>query len=118
MYSIKVIDNIDAAHRLVSYKGKCENLHGHTFKIVVEVESSKLNAENMVADFASIKGVIRRLDHKYINDELKEDNPTSEFIGNYLMEEISKILKKENTSARIKYLEVWESENNMARIEP
>lgn len=118
MYSVRVIDRIDAAHRLVNYKGKCENLHGHTFKIVVEVESSKLNAENMVADFASIKGVIRRLDHKYINEELKDDNPTSEFIGDYLMQEINKVLKKETPGARVKYIEVWESEDNMARIEP
>ncbi len=73
---------IDAAHNLPNYVGKCSNLHGHTWRIVVEIECSILNENDFIADFTKIKEVVNQFDHGYINDRIK--NPTAENISKYL----------------------------------
>ncbi|MCK5025531.1 MAG: 6-carboxytetrahydropterin synthase QueD [Nanoarchaeota archaeon] len=70
----------DAAHKLLWHKGKCQNLHGHTYKLIVTVEG-QLNENGIVMDFGDLKkiivnNVISKLDHKYLNDIF--ENPTAE----------------------------------------
>ena len=77
---------IDAAHNLPNYVGKCSNLHGHTWKIVVEIDCSILDKNDFVADFTKIKEVINQFDHGYINDKIY--NPTAENMSKYLAEKI------------------------------
>ena len=86
---------IDAAHNLPNYNGKCHNLHGHTWKIVVEIDCYTLDKNDFVADFTKIKEVVNQFDHAYINDKIK--NPTAENMSVYLAEEILKLGETEET---------------------
>lgn len=80
---------IDAAHNLPNYVGKCSNLHGHTWKIVVEIDCNILDKNDFVADFTKIKEVVNQFDHGYINDKIK--NPTAENMSKYLAEKIAEL---------------------------
>jgi 6-pyruvoyltetrahydropterin/6-carboxytetrahydropterin synthase len=84
---------IDAAHNLPNYDGKCHNLHGHTWRIVVEIDCDTLDKNDFVADFTKIKEVVNQFDHAYINDTIK--NPTAENMVVYLTEEIIELGKIE-----------------------
>ena len=114
MYSIKVEGDFSSAHNLRGYKGKCEELHGHNWKIEVAVSKKKLDKAGMVLDFKFIKNqldvVLEKLDHKYLNNLafFKKVNPTSENIAKYIYDS----LKPKVTS--IKSVTVWESENSSA----
>ena len=114
MYSIKVEASFSSAHNLRGYKGKCEELHGHNWKIEVAVSKKKLDKAGMVLDFKFIKNqldvVLEKLDHKYLNNLafFKKVNPTSENIAKYIYDS----LKPKVTS--IKSVTVWESENSSA----
>ena len=89
---------LHAAHRLPKHKGKCKNLHGHSFMYYVEAESEKLK-DGMIFDF----GIIReKLDHKNLNDIIK--NPTAENLIQY----IHKIIMKQNSSISYLKIRVWE----------
>jgi len=80
---------IDAAHKLPNYVGKCHNLHGHTWKIVVEIDADELDKNEFVVDFTKVKEVVNQLDHAYINDFV--ENPTAENIAVYLANQIKKL---------------------------
>lgn len=113
MYNVYIETQFSSAHRLVFYKGKCENLHGHNWKVGVEVSSTKLNSDSMVIDFSDLKkitkSVISDLDHKYLNDieYFKKHQPTAENIAKYLHKNMISKLKK----FKIKSLKiiVWET---------
>jgi len=73
----------DAAHYLPKYEGKCERLHGHTWKLHVTVEAP-LGAEGLAFDFVKLKNltmdrVVSRLDHQVVNDVVA--NPSAELIA-------------------------------------
>jgi len=114
MYSIKVEASFSSAHNLRGYKGKCEALHGHNWKIEVAASKKKLDKTGMVLDFKFIKNqldaVLEKLDHKYLNNLafFKKVNPTSENIAKYIYDS----LKPKITS--IKSVTVGESENSSA----
>lgn len=102
----------DAAHYVPSYHGKCEALHGHTYKLLVKVEG-KRDGEGMVIDFAVLKQIVREhvlntLDHKCLNDILPV--PTAENIAVYVWDKLSVVLRCENY--RLAEVEVWETANN------
>ncbi len=90
MYSIRVSSEFSAAHNLCGYKGKCEELHGHNWKVEITARSRKLDKIGMVMDFAEVKAelkkVLEELDHKYLNSlaPFKKTNPTSENIAAYI----------------------------------
>lgn len=80
----------DAAHFLPSYKGKCERLHGHTYKLRVTLEGEP-DSEGMIVDFAEIKRVVEEkvlseLDHADLNKVLK--NPSAENIAKWVWERL------------------------------
>jgi 6-pyruvoyltetrahydropterin/6-carboxytetrahydropterin synthase len=72
MYQLFVEEHFDAAHYLRNYHGKCENLHGHRFKVVARLKATKLDETGMAYDFAQLKKhlreVIARFDHACLND--------------------------------------------------
>jgi 6-pyruvoyltetrahydropterin/6-carboxytetrahydropterin synthase len=114
MYKIKIEGDFSSAHNLRGYKGKCEELHGHNWKVEVVVVSSKLDKIGMVMDFKSLKEklftLLEKLDHKYLNnlDYFKKVNPTSENIAKYLFD---------NLKAKVPGLycvTVWESDKACA----
>ncbi|RLA94196.1 MAG: 6-carboxytetrahydropterin synthase QueD [Deltaproteobacteria bacterium] len=118
MYEVVVYTYFSAAHNLRGYRGKCEELHGHNWKVSVKVGAEKLDQLGMVIDFKELKKtvnkVIQKLDHKYLNDVPPFDsiNPSSENIAYYIFQE----LKKAINSGRIKVIKVsvWESEDSTA----
>ncbi len=120
MYEITVEKHIDAAHYLRGYQGKCENLHGHRYKIVVKVSAPKLNKIGLAYDFTDLKkhlgDILERYDHTCLNDVKPFDkiNPSSENLAATIYNELKKKLgnevKLESVSAPVlRAVEVWET---------
>jgi len=111
VYQISVEQHFDAAHFLRGYRGKCEELHGHRFRVVVRIESPGLDDIGLAYDFAELKqhlaGVITKFDHVCLNDVPPFDklNPSSENIAATIYKE----LKPKLTGVSIVAVEVWES---------
>lgn len=102
----------DAAHYLPSYHGKCEKLHGHTYKLVIKLEG-KPDEEGMVIDFLALKNtvhehVLSKLDHACLNDILPQ--PSAENIALWIWSNLSGQIKKSNV--RLAEVEVWETETS------
>lgn len=118
MFNLKVVSSFSAAHYLRGYKGKCENLHGHNWKVQVSVSNKELDSIGMVIDFKELKNTLedalKELDHKCLNDISPFDrkNPSSENIAVYIYNRIKEILKGKNCS--LKSVSVWEQENSQA----
>lgn len=114
MYKIKIEGDFSSAHNLRGYKGKCEELHGHNWRVEVVVASHKLDKIGMVMDFKSLKeklcSLLEKLDHKYLNnlDYFKKVNPTSENIARYLYNKLK--LKVPGLDS----VTVWESDKASA----
>lgn len=114
MYSIKVEAHFSSAHNLGGYKGKCEELHGHSWKVGAEVASNKLNRIGLVVDFKYLKKelnkVLEKLDHKYLNNiaYFKKVNPTSENIARYIYDNLRAKIPN------LKSITVWESYDSCA----
>ncbi len=110
MYSVKVEKDFSAAHNLRGYRGKCEDLHGHNWKVEIVVANNRLDKIGMVTDFKYLKAklntVLEKLDHKYLNNiaYFKKVNPTSEGIAKYIYDCLKKNISGLNS------VTVWESE--------
>jgi len=113
VYQISVEQHFDAAHFLRGYRGKCEALHGHCFRVVVRVKSPGLNDIGIAYDFVELKqhlaDIISRFDHTCLNDVPPFDkiNPSSENIATTVYKE----LKPKLAGAKVSIIgvEVWES---------
>jgi 6-pyruvoyltetrahydropterin/6-carboxytetrahydropterin synthase len=97
-----------AAHKLTDYNGKCENLHGHSYRLSVAVEGS-VEDDGMVMDFADIsrivqEKVISRLDHSYLND-LLGDKSSLEKLAEWVWQAL-------DGSLPLKQVRLWETDNN------
>jgi len=118
MYEIKVVDEFSAAHRLKNYKGKCENLHGHNWKVEVVVSGEVLDKTGLLIDFRILKEklnfVLKELDHKNLNriSFFCRTNPTSENIVYYIFIKMKALLK--NLPVKIEKITVWENEKQCA----
>lgn len=114
MYSLKVESNFSSAHNLRAYKGKCESLHGHNWKIEAAAESEGLDKIGMVMDFKLIKNelnkILEKLDHKYLNKikPFDKTNPTSENIACFIYKTLKPKLKG------LKSITVWENPTSCA----
>lgn len=118
MYELKIITQFAAAHRLRDFKGKCENLHGHNWKVEVFMKAHQLDSAGLVRDFGEIKAVthelLNGLDHHFLNDlpPFQEINPSSEHIARYLFQELG--LRLNDDRARVSKISVWESDTSCA----
>ncbi len=113
MYQISIEQHFDAAHFLRGYRGKCEALHGHRFRIVVKVSASGVDDIGMAYDFILLKqhlgDILSRFDHTCLNDVPPFDkiNPSSENIAATIYSELQR--KLAGAPVSISGIEVWES---------
>ncbi len=116
-YKLKVESYFSAAHRLREYKGKCESLHGHNWKVEASVVSDNLDKAGMVLDFkelrAMLKDVLSKLDHTELNRiaHFKKYNPTSELIAEHIFNSLNKKFKK---PVMLESVSVWETPGSCA----
>jgi 6-pyruvoyltetrahydropterin/6-carboxytetrahydropterin synthase len=99
----------DAAHNLIRYKGACERLHGHTYRLAVDIEGT-LNDDEMVVDFCEVSSIVREnavslLDHAYLNDLVEQ--PTAENIALWVWNRIESSLERRNCA--LSAVTVWET---------
>lgn len=114
MYEIKIRLDFSAAHNLRNYRGKCERLHGHNWKVEAVFAYKSLHPDGMAVDFKEVKSLLKtileKLDHSYLNETgiFKKLNPTSENIAKVIYEDIR--TKNKNIAS----VSVWENENSCA----
>jgi len=113
MFELKVITDFAAAHQLKMVGKKCENLHGHNWKVEVCVVGEKLNDIGILIDFGEIKKSVAQimdtLDHKFLNelDWFPDDTPSSENIARYIACELQGRIP--DPSIRVTKVSAWES---------
>ncbi|MGA3084821.1 MAG: 6-carboxytetrahydropterin synthase QueD [Thermodesulfobacteriota bacterium] len=118
MFELIIITQFAAAHHLRNYQGKCEQLHGHNWKVEVFVRAVQLNSAGLVRDFGEMKAatqeVLDGLDHKYLNElvPFNVENPSSEHIARYLFHELSRRLN--DNQVQVSKVSVWESDTACA----
>jgi len=119
MYELKVVTHFAAAHQLKMVAKKCENLHGHNWKIEICVAGETLNNAGVLVDFGELKQhvseIITRLDHKFLNElDYFDDNhpPSSENISCHIATSLQTLLK--NTNIKVARVTAWESEDACA----
>lgn len=116
-------DFFSAAHHLREYHGKCENMHGHNWKVRLEITRDSLTSEGFVCDFTLLKKVLKDildlLDHRDINVTPPFDtiNPTAENLSLYIFAEAERELKKNDPELSVLRVSVWESEKSCAVVE-
>jgi 6-pyruvoyltetrahydropterin/6-carboxytetrahydropterin synthase len=113
MYELVVEQHFEAAHFLRGYQGKCENLHGHRYSVVVRLKKAQLNDIGLAFDFTDIKkllkDIIGRLDHVCLNDipPFDQINPSAENIASTVYRELRAKISDE--SVQIAAVEAWEN---------
>ena len=123
MFEVSVEQTFAAGHALRDYKGKCENVHGHNYRVRVTIAGEQLDAAGLLVDFVDIKrlmgGAIEYLDHRFINDlaPFDEINPSAENIAKYFYDKVSVGLKNE-VPVRISAIQVWETDTSSAGYRP
>lgn len=117
-FTLKIVTDFASAHTLRNYPGACNRMHGHNWKVEVEVIGSELDETGMIIDFKKIKQatneIADRLDHYYINDiePFTEINPTAENIAKYFYDELGQSIATASTS--VKQVTLWETERACA----
>jgi 6-pyruvoyltetrahydropterin/6-carboxytetrahydropterin synthase len=118
MYELKIEDSFAAAHRLRGYKGQCEDLHGHNWKVEIVVRADRLNEIGLAIDFHELKSVVRdilgELDHTFLNDlpSFTEMNPSSENISRYIFDRVASRVEREGLW--VHRITAWESDRACA----
>jgi 6-pyruvoyltetrahydropterin/6-carboxytetrahydropterin synthase len=115
MYEVTIIKSFSAAHLLAEIGGKCEELHGHNFKVEVTIGAPTLNSEGIAIDFRLVKkwlkDILDQMDHQHLNELpfFQGKNPSSENIAHCIYTAIQPMAKKQNV--KVQRVKVWESEN-------
>lgn len=122
MFELKIITDFSAAHRLKIHNSKCENLHGHNWKIEVNVIGQDLDQNGILLDFKILKThvakIMEDLDHKFLNDldYFPGNNPSSENIALYIAKQLTDLLK--DIPVRVARVTAWESKDACATYIP
>jgi 6-pyruvoyltetrahydropterin/6-carboxytetrahydropterin synthase len=115
MYELKVVTKFAAAHQLTMVGAKCENMHGHNWKVEVYVTGEKTDDAGVLMDFGLIKKEVREimsmLDHKYLNelDCFQDKQPSSENIAYFVATELQKRI--DNQAVNVSRVTAWESDD-------
>ena len=121
IYTLKIVTDFAAAHTLRNYAGACSRMHGHNWKVEVEVQATQLDNVGMGIDFKEIKHATRKvteeLDHYYLNDIPPFDrvNPTAENIASFIYQAVSELINNERV--KVKSVTLWETERACVKYE-
>jgi 6-pyruvoyltetrahydropterin/6-carboxytetrahydropterin synthase len=122
MFEVSVEYTFAAGHALRDYKGKCENVHGHNYKVRVTVEGEALDHTGLLVDFGDMRDAIKSLvggvDHQFLNDLPPFDriNPSAENIARYFCDNLIPAIQKDGL--RIQAVTVWETDTSSATFRP
>ncbi len=120
MFQVSVDESFSAGHALRGYKGKCENPHGHNYKVRITLEGPQLDTIGLLCDFTQMKRVIRDIiegvDHKFLNDQAPFNaiNPSAENLAKYFFDETMRQMPAAPQGARITSVTVWETDTTSA----
>ena len=122
MYLTSISTTFSAAHFLREYEGRCENLHGHNWRVEVTVRCSDLDKAGMGVDFRVLKertaAVLARLDHSVVNEQepFTSENPSSENLARFIFDELAAAL--DDDRVKMHAVVVWESDTSRAEYRP
>ena len=122
MFEVSVEQSFAAGHALRNYHGKCENVHGHNYKVRITVAGEKLDETGLLVDFLEVKrlmgAAIDYLDHRFINDlaPFDEINPSAENIAKYFYDRVSAGI--DGNGIKISQVKVWETDTSSAVYRP
>jgi 6-pyruvoyltetrahydropterin/6-carboxytetrahydropterin synthase len=124
MFQVSVEETFSSGHALRGYRGKCENVHGHNYRVRVTLEGQHLDNIGLLMDFTHLKKVLREvsgtLDHQFMNDlePFKTVNPSAENVAKYFYERVNQQLTGLPPGARITDVIVWETDTSRAQYRP
>jgi 6-pyruvoyltetrahydropterin/6-carboxytetrahydropterin synthase len=124
MFQVSVEETFSAGHALRGYRGKCENPHGHNYRVRVIVEGPQLDTIGLLYDFSQMKRVLRDLiggvDHRFLNDQAPFDtiNPSAENMAKFFYDEVSEKIGAAPNGPRIASVTVWETDETSATYTP
>lgn len=124
MFQVSVEETFSSGHALRGYKGKCENVHGHNYRVRISVEGPALDNIGLLVDFTHVKKVMReiigRLDHQFLNDlePFQTVNPSAENLAKYFYDETVKGLPQLPAGAKVTEVVVWETDTSRATFRP
>jgi 6-pyruvoyltetrahydropterin/6-carboxytetrahydropterin synthase len=124
MFQVSVEETFSAGHALRNYHGKCENVHGHNYRVRVTLEGPQLDSIGLLCDFTQVKQVMRQiiggLDHQFMNDleMFRTVNPSAENLAKYFYDEVTRGLKDLPLGARVRDTMVWETDTTSAQYRP
>jgi 6-pyruvoyltetrahydropterin/6-carboxytetrahydropterin synthase len=121
MYEVTVEAEFSSGHYLRNYRGKCENPHGHNYRVLVTLAGDVLDATGLLLDFKELKNVLRPvveyLDHQMINDlePFTTLNPSAENLARYFFDQTNQhLLKLTQGRVRVKETTVFETDTSAA----
>jgi 6-pyruvoyltetrahydropterin/6-carboxytetrahydropterin synthase len=122
MFEVSVEETFAAGHALRGYHGKCENVHGHNYRVRILIAGEALDAAGLLVDFVDLKQILRaiieRLDHRFLNDvpPFDELNPSAENMARYFHQEMSRRLDgaARPNPVRVAEVKIWETDTATA----
>jgi 6-pyruvoyltetrahydropterin/6-carboxytetrahydropterin synthase len=124
MFEVRVEETFSSGHALRGYKGKCENVHGHNYRVRVTLAGPALNEIGLLVDFTDLKrvvrGIIAGIDHQFLNDlePFRTVNPSAENLAKYFYDETRRGLSDLPDGAKIAEVIVWETDTSSAIYRP
>jgi 6-pyruvoyltetrahydropterin/6-carboxytetrahydropterin synthase len=122
MYEVTVEAGFSSGHFLRNYRGKCENPHGHNYKVCVTLAGAELDAAGLLLDFKLLKQVMRpvieRIDHQMLNElePFTVLNPSAENIAKFFYDETNQQLESMTGGrVRVKECTIWETDTTTAK---
>ena len=126
MFEVSVEETFAAGHALRGYHGKCENVHGHNYRVRALIAGESLDAAGLLVDFVDLKQILRaiieRLDHQFLNDIPPFDklNPSAENMARYFHDEMSRGLSgtARANPVHVSEVKIWETDTATATYRP
>lgn len=119
---------VNMAHRILNYKGKCENVHGHDVRVQVWISGEKDKDSGLLIDFSEIEDIVNEFDHSIVlnkRDDLAhhiktkliliDGEPTCENLSELIFTKLES-LRRKNPSLEVEKVRVWENPRSYAEF--